>query len=166
MSLWRRGIRGEQYPSGVPLVGGICGAIGLWLVPAPVVSRFAWLALLLDYGCLPYTVSFLFYMAHYGYIRNRRFIDLQLEGRHTDGTRSVVTLFRNHDCILEQTEMPLPLVHCSTIGTWRYESGVLELTIAECAVRFEPAETEYRWLPTSDASQFDGINLRVTRKAN
>ena len=37
----------------IPLVGGCCTALGVFLVPDPAVSQYWWLALFLDYGTIP-----------------------------------------------------------------------------------------------------------------
>ena len=52
----RNAISGERkrVPSFCPLVGGVAGGVGLYLCPVEGVSRYAWLALVVDVGSLPY----------------------------------------------------------------------------------------------------------------
>lgn len=49
----------ERKPgrSSVPLLNGAVGALGFWLFPDPEASRLWWLALVLDWGCLPLAVE-------------------------------------------------------------------------------------------------------------
>ena len=45
---------GERASSMIPCVGGLAGAIGLYLAPADAVRAYAWVPLLADFGCAPY----------------------------------------------------------------------------------------------------------------
>ncbi len=47
------GLRGRKSPpSSIPLIGGMFGVIGLWVMPGGVGRAWAWLPLVLDFGCL------------------------------------------------------------------------------------------------------------------
>ena len=50
-------IRRRPGFSSVPLVNGLIGALGIGLFPDPEVSRFWWVALLIDWGCVPLLVE-------------------------------------------------------------------------------------------------------------
>ena len=168
VSFWKIRVRREHSPSGVPFVGGVLGGIGLWLLPVPAISHFAWAALLLDYGCLPYTVGVSLYLAHDAYIHSRRFLVMHLEGQHTNGTKSVLKLYRNGDCVLTQTDMPLPTVHLSMLGEWREDADLLVVDMAKDVSHYARDETksQYEWLPASDAGPLDGTPLRIVWKAS
>ena len=43
----------QPTPSWVPLLGGASGLIALLLCPLPGTTRWWWVPLLVDYGCLP-----------------------------------------------------------------------------------------------------------------
>jgi hypothetical protein len=58
---WRGLVRRQLAPSGIPLLGGSLGALGLVAVPLPEVARFWWLPLLLDWGCAPGLLHALLY---------------------------------------------------------------------------------------------------------
>jgi hypothetical protein len=47
----------------IPLLGGVLGAVGFWMAPAPALRHFWWLPLLLDYGSIPSAVSWLVFWA-------------------------------------------------------------------------------------------------------
>lgn len=166
ISLWKRNIRGERYPSGVPLVGGLFGAIGLWLLPVPGIARFAWLALVLDYGSLPYLLGVSLYLAHDSYVHSRHFQVLELEGRENDGTKSRLTLYRNGDCILKQTEMPPPCIQRSRLGAWKQKETTLVFEFAERTIRFAPiaGSSTYQWVTASETGLLDGVELHITQR--
>ena len=43
-----------NVPSYMPFVGGFAGALGLTLIPSSTMSRWAWVALIADYGTFPW----------------------------------------------------------------------------------------------------------------
>ncbi len=43
----------KKMPSAVFLVGGLCGAIGIYFLPLEGFRRYFWLPLLFDWGCAP-----------------------------------------------------------------------------------------------------------------
>lgn len=49
----------KRVPSFAPLIGGLAGAAGLLLCPVKGISKYAWLALIVDVGSLPYFVLML-----------------------------------------------------------------------------------------------------------
>jgi hypothetical protein len=51
--LWIWYIQKRRPPSWVPLVAGLSGAIGLWVLPVAAAHRWWWLPLVLDWGSLP-----------------------------------------------------------------------------------------------------------------
>ncbi len=50
---WIGFIRKRKAPSWVPLVAGLSGAIGLWVLPVAAAHKWWWLPLVLDWGSLP-----------------------------------------------------------------------------------------------------------------
>ena len=59
--LWRQ-LRGEHGPSIVPFVGGILLFVGGLLEPSGTLRPWAVLGLVVDYGCVPYTVCVSWYL--------------------------------------------------------------------------------------------------------
>ena len=54
---WRELIlRRFQGVSVIPLVGGLIGYAGMKICPASWLGSLAWVALVIDYGCVPYLV--------------------------------------------------------------------------------------------------------------
>jgi hypothetical protein len=51
--LWVRYIEKRRPPSWVPLVAGLSGAIGLWVLPLAAAHKWWWVPLILDWGSLP-----------------------------------------------------------------------------------------------------------------
>jgi hypothetical protein len=51
--LWIWYVQKRRPPSWIPLVGGISGAAGLWLLPIAALHRWWWLPLVLDWGSVP-----------------------------------------------------------------------------------------------------------------
>jgi hypothetical protein len=51
--LWTCYVRKRKAPSWIPLVGGITGVIGLWLLPVPAAHRWWWVPLIVDWGSVP-----------------------------------------------------------------------------------------------------------------
>jgi len=56
--LYTRIYTDKNAPSTIPLLGGIFMFIGFYFFPSNPVTGWAWLALLLDYGCIPMLVHF------------------------------------------------------------------------------------------------------------
>ncbi|NUM33500.1 MAG: hypothetical protein HUU50_03085 [Candidatus Brocadiae bacterium] len=53
-SFFREFVLKKRTSSPVPFLGGIFLFWGLWIMPKPEVSSWAWAGLFLDLGCLPY----------------------------------------------------------------------------------------------------------------
>ncbi len=51
--LWIYYVRKRKAPSSIPLVGGVSGAVGLWLLPISAAHRWWWVPLVFDWGSLP-----------------------------------------------------------------------------------------------------------------
>jgi hypothetical protein len=51
--LWTYYVWKRKAPSWIPLVGGVTGVIGLWIIPVPAAHRWWWVPLVLDWGSLP-----------------------------------------------------------------------------------------------------------------
>lgn len=43
----------KSVGSWTPLLSGVCGAVGVWLLPVEGASRLAWVPLFLDWGSVP-----------------------------------------------------------------------------------------------------------------
>lgn len=50
----------KKWVSAIPIIGGISGAVGLTLVPIHDIWRFAFIPLIIDWGCLPVVLVSLF----------------------------------------------------------------------------------------------------------
>jgi hypothetical protein len=60
---WREWIRRDSRgPSVLPVLGGMAGYAGMKISALQWVANKAWLALILDYGCLPYVTLTLVYL--------------------------------------------------------------------------------------------------------
>ena len=57
---WKGVVKGEKVGSGVPLVGGIFGTIAFVNLPVPFLNQYAWLPLILDVGCVPGLIVFVY----------------------------------------------------------------------------------------------------------
>jgi len=58
-------VKKEDSPSWIPLLGGVCLFLGFFFFPNNPKSNYAWLAFLLDWGCLPgFVYSIYYYNAH------------------------------------------------------------------------------------------------------
>ena len=68
---WRELI--GRSPNGVsvaPMIGGLCGLVGIAIVPIDSITTrlaFAWIPLVLDYGTIPYLVGGLVYAGVHRY---------------------------------------------------------------------------------------------------
>lgn len=50
---WTWYVRKREHPSWTPLLGGVSGAIGIWVLPLEAAHRWWWVPLVLDWGSLP-----------------------------------------------------------------------------------------------------------------
>jgi hypothetical protein len=50
---WRRHVRAEHAPSWTPLLAGLCGAVGFWIVPVAPLHGYWWLPFFIDWGSIP-----------------------------------------------------------------------------------------------------------------
>jgi len=164
---WSRRGRGERCPSIAPLFCGIAGTIGLLLLPVPHMIWFAWLALILDVGCLPYFVAGSINLAHEAYIHSQRFLVMQLQGTSETGKESEVNLYRNGDCILKQTGLTPPAYSLSMMGRWQQESDAFMLEFAGKIMRYELGDgsVQYQWSENSDLGMLEGVRLQVIENA-
>jgi uncharacterized membrane protein YuzA (DUF378 family) len=62
MTVWAAIFRGK-HSSWVPLVGGLFGVAGVWLLPIAHSHFYWWLPLILDWGCLPGLLSTAWFFA-------------------------------------------------------------------------------------------------------
>jgi len=46
-------IKKQPAPSWLPLIGGLAGAVGVYMLPLPWARTFWWIPLLLDWGSIP-----------------------------------------------------------------------------------------------------------------
>jgi hypothetical protein len=54
-----------RHVSPIPLIGGVCDAFGLLLIPLQIARRWFWLPLILDVGCVPISLAgLLYYVLH------------------------------------------------------------------------------------------------------
>ena len=68
---WNLHVRKVRAPSWIPLMGGVCGAFGLLLIPVEIAHKLCWLPLILDYGSLPGLLhTIIFYVIYYSRRRN------------------------------------------------------------------------------------------------
>jgi hypothetical protein len=65
---WSAFVRRRKSPSWIPIIGGLCGAISLAIVPLPGAKWWWWLPLILDWGSIPGILVSLIYI----FTRSRR----------------------------------------------------------------------------------------------
>jgi hypothetical protein len=51
--LWIWYVQKRKAPSRIPLLGGVAGSIGIWLLPLAAAHKWWWAPLVVDLGCLP-----------------------------------------------------------------------------------------------------------------
>jgi hypothetical protein len=91
---------GRKVSSIVPVVGGLFLLSGALIYPDAVVRKWAWLGLIVDYGCVPYIVlaSYSVWTETRKYSAERRLLDLAIETPQLVGA---VLVYPDSDAILE-----------------------------------------------------------------
>jgi hypothetical protein len=140
VSIIRRG-RGEKFPSIVPLLPGLVGALGVRLLPIPHPAWLSWLPPVLDVGCLPLLVFGIVTTLHEHWRHSRRFLVKTLHGTHADGAAYLLKLYRHGDLLLTTTA---PAYTATMGGQWQLEGEALLLTFT--------THLSSRLLPTGDGS--------------
>jgi len=59
--LWIWYVQKRNAPSRIPLVGGLSGAIGVWVVPVAAAHKWWWVPPVVDLGCLLAIVQLVVY---------------------------------------------------------------------------------------------------------
>ena len=57
-------LKRANTPSLIPFVGGLLGVWGFFLAPAALLSRYAWVPLLADFGTVPWLIFALWKVRH------------------------------------------------------------------------------------------------------
>lgn len=91
---------GKRVSSIAPFVGGLLLFSGALIYPDPVVRKWAWLGLVVDYGCVPYILlaSYSVWSESRKYSAEKRLLDLAIETPHLVGA---ILLYPDNDAILE-----------------------------------------------------------------
>lgn len=91
---------GRRGSSVAPVVGGVLLLCGGLIYPDPAVRKWAWLGLLIDYGCIPYILlaSFSVWTQSRKYSAEKRLLELAIETPHLLGT---ILLYPDNYAILE-----------------------------------------------------------------
>jgi hypothetical protein len=148
-------VRRGRGPSPVPLLPGLIGLAGLWLLPVPGAARFAWVTLLLDVGCVPYLVFAIFSAAGTLRVHSRRNLMHELHGAG-EGSTLRLSCYRNGDCVRLETRTAPQWSERSAVGTWRQEGDALLIEIAGTRARLARGDDgTYTRTPESDAGVAD-----------
>lgn len=60
----------KNVGSCIPMMGGLLGAIGMWILPIDGSHRIAWIPFLLDWGSIPHLVYTAgYFLVYWGYRR-------------------------------------------------------------------------------------------------
>src|SRR5260221_2340143 len=54
---WNNYVRKKATASVTPLIGGFAGYVAMRVSPLPALTRYAWLAPLMDVGCVPFLIQ-------------------------------------------------------------------------------------------------------------
>jgi hypothetical protein len=91
---------GRHVSSIAPFLGGLLLFFGALIYPDPVLRKWAWLGLVVDYGCAPYLLLALssLWAESKRFSAKNRLLDLAIETPHLVGA---ILVYSNNDAILE-----------------------------------------------------------------
>ena len=157
-------LRGKHSPSVAPFLGGILLMIGLFLFPYYDFSYWALLALVVDYGCVPYTLGCICYLSIEAY-RTSDF-NLMHQLTYEEKEKNVgIKLFRKSIATIV-FKMGSTIV--SRACTWKKEAG--EIVAIDCGdssykLHLEPNGAKFISEEVNDSTySFDGLAFRSKTK--
>jgi hypothetical protein len=147
-------LRGRHSPSVFPFVGGLMLFSAGLLYPDSNNWKFALLGLVVDYGCLPYTllVSISVYRESRRYAAKNRLLTLDIDAPNLTGC---ILLYPGGDAILEYA-MKNGMQSGSIVMKSRHDAGLQELEIANNDVLVRLARLEGGWAVQEERGWKDG----------
>lgn len=146
--------RGGHAPSVAPLVGGLSGAAALWVWPYHEPGLWAFLPVVLDYGCAPYlTVGAFLEVRRAWRYREKRCVG-RLFGESED-KRVEIKLYTGGRLLFEETfKNPTRLGSFSAAGTWTASEATngYILKIWEASISLQ--ETDGHWVVARETGWF------------
>lgn len=137
-------LTGRRVSSIAPFLGGLLLFSGALIYPDPVVRKWAWLGLIVDYGCAPYLLLVLFslWAESKRFSAEKRLLDLAIETPHLVGA---ILVYQNNDAILEYAWKD-GIRHGSMIMKARHDSGMreIELTLQDISIRISRRDGGWR----------------------
>ena len=135
---------GRRVSSIAPFLGGLLLFSGALTYPDPVVRKWAWLGLVVDYGCAPYLLLGLFslWAESKRFSAEKRLLDLAIETPHLIGA---ILVYPNNDAILEYAWKD-GVRRGSIIMKARHDAAMqeVELTIQNILIRIARADGGWR----------------------
>jgi hypothetical protein len=118
----RRMIAGTlRYPSQVPLLPGLAGAIALAVLPFPSLHRYIWVPLVLDPGCLPYLILALSCLSAEMWRHSRINLVTRYVAKVGDRRTVTISLYRKDFVICQEIRRPpgeYGISELSRVGDW------------------------------------------------
>lgn len=137
-------LTGRHVSSIAPFLGGLLLFSGALIYPDPVVRKWAWLGLVVDYGCAPYVLLGLFslWAESKRFSAEKRLLDLAIETPHLVGA---ILVYPNNDAILEYAWKD-GIRRGSMIMKARHDAGMreIELTLQDISIRISRLDGGWR----------------------
>ena len=135
---------GRRVSSVAPFLGGLLLFSGALIYPDPVVRKWAWLGLVVDYGCAPYLLlGFISIWAEERrYSAKNKLLDLAIETPHLTGA---IVVFQNNEAFLEYAWKE-GARRGSIMMKARHDAAMqeIELTIEDVVIRLTRADGGWR----------------------
>lgn len=137
-------LTGRRVSSIAPFLGGLLLFSGALIYPDSVVRKWAWLGLVVDYGCAPYLLLCLFslWAESKRFSAEKRLLDLAIETPHLVGA---ILVYPNNDAILEYAWKD-GIRRGSMIMKARHDAGMreIELTLQDISIRISRLDGGWR----------------------
>lgn len=135
---------GRRVSSIAPLLGGLLLFFGALIYPDPVLRKWAWLGLVVDYGCAPYLLLGMFslWAESKRFSAKNRLLDLAIETPHLVGA---ILVYSNNDAVLEYAWKD-GIRSGSMIMKARHDAGMqeIELTLQDIWIRISRLDGGWR----------------------
>jgi hypothetical protein len=135
---------GRPVSSIAPFLGGLLLFFGALIYPDPVVRKWAWLGLVVDYGCAPYLLLGLssLWAESKRFSAKNQLLDLAIETPHLVGA---ILVYPNNDAILEYAWKD-GFRSGSMIMKARHDAGLreIELTLQDISIRISRLDGGWR----------------------
>jgi hypothetical protein len=147
MVLWRALVSRRHGPSVIPFLPGVAGALALWVTPLPSLRPYAWVPLVVDYGCLPYLAGCSLYLGLDAWRHSRFNLVARYVAKVGDHRTATLSLYRK-DFVLEQDIRRSPseygVTHIGTVGAWGETPHEIVLKVGEGQIVFRKEGKDLR----------------------